>query len=209
MSKYLYLLDAGHGGINPEGIYTTAPAKMHKHKDFVFYEGVFNRQIVKRIAQKLKELGIDYKELAHEFVDTSLSKRTFLANNEQKKRKCILFSIHGNASSNLKANGWEVFTSPRQDTSDLIANELYENAEKTLKGIMTMRPHSRIKGQHDKEANFWMLVQSTMPAVLSENGFFTNEKDARFMISEQGQNLIAQIHVDTIIWCENNIDYIY
>lgn len=208
MSKYLYILDAGHGGINPEGIYTTFPAKMHRFsKDFVFYEGVFNRQIVKRIIGQMQAHGLRHRELAHEFVDTSLSKRSFRANEWQKQNKCILLSIHGNAHTNSQANGWEVWTSPGKDTSDLIANEMYKQAQNILGKEMRMRPNSHKAGQHDKEAAFWILKQTTMPSVLSENGFFTNLAEARLMMNSKFQEKIAQVHVNTMLWCESNLNY--
>ena len=42
MSNYLWLLDAGHGGMK-DGKYTTAPGRMHVFEDgLTFYEGVNN-----------------------------------------------------------------------------------------------------------------------------------------------------------------------
>ena len=51
--RYNWLLDNGHGGIL-DGVYTTAPNKMHIFDDgLTVYEGDFNRKIVERIADKL------------------------------------------------------------------------------------------------------------------------------------------------------------
>jgi hypothetical protein len=72
--KYHWILDNGHGGLDPEtGKYTTAPnwdpkdpgtwKKMHVHDGEPLFEGVFNRQVVDRIAWKLSDLGIDYTVL--------------------------------------------------------------------------------------------------------------------------------------------------
>ena len=205
MSKYCYLLDAGHGGISPQGKYTTAPAKMWRFKDFTFHEGVFNRLVVAKIAKKMQEAGLDHLLLAHPFLDTSLNQRTTRANAEQKNRKCILFSIHGNASDNPTASGWEVWTSRGESQSDLIANYLYQLAENELKGVMKMRTDSHIRGRHDREANFWMLAKTSMPSVLTENGFFTNEAEARLMLTDDFQEKIAELHFQTALWCEENL----
>ena len=50
------VLDFGHGGIDKDGNYTTAPKKMHTYDNGeVAYEGVLNRQIGKYIKDCLKE----------------------------------------------------------------------------------------------------------------------------------------------------------
>jgi N-acetylmuramoyl-L-alanine amidase len=43
-----------------------------------------------------------------------------------------------------------------------------------------------------KQAGFFVLVGASMPSVLVETGYVSNEKDARYLRSEQGQNEIAQ-----------------
>ncbi|MDP2304080.1 MAG: N-acetylmuramoyl-L-alanine amidase [Ignavibacteria bacterium] len=43
-----------------------------------------------------------------------------------------------------------------------------------------------------KQAGFYVLVGASMPSVLVETGYVSNEKDARYLRSEQGQNEIAQ-----------------
>ncbi len=48
MSKFLYIFDSGHGGLDAKGKYTTAGKRMVKD-DVEFYEGVNNRDNVKRI----------------------------------------------------------------------------------------------------------------------------------------------------------------
>jgi N-acetylmuramoyl-L-alanine amidase len=49
----VWILDPGHGGMI-DGKYQTFPNKMCDHGDFIFYEGVFNRQIVVKLAKKLR-----------------------------------------------------------------------------------------------------------------------------------------------------------
>ena len=60
MSKYLYLIDSGHGGNKADGSYVTAPAKMFEHSPSeIFYEGVFNRQIKTLLLGMLWDKNID------------------------------------------------------------------------------------------------------------------------------------------------------
>lgn len=184
-SKLVVALDAGHGGINPEGLYTTAPAKMAEHPFGVVNEGVTNRKIVNSIAQELQRLGIAFHYLHHEYSDTPLNKRTWKANQlyqryQAEERTLLVLSIHTNAFRMPAAHGWEVWTSPGTTDSDRPANLLYDEVEKA--GFFTMRPFSEREGMHDKEAEFWMLIQTAGIAILSENGFHTNPQEAFNML---------------------------
>ena len=196
-SKILVLIDAGHGGIDAKGNYTTAPSKMFKHPHFTFFEGVYNRQVAKKLAEKLQAEGIEFEFVHHEIKDLSLSERYNFVNKRSKERKCILFSIHGNAAANLGANYFSVWTSPGQTESDKIATILYQELQKEF-------PNERFSSQNedgdvDWEANFAMVAKTICPAVLSENGFFSNEKQATKMLTDEWQNKVAQAHFNTVL----------
>jgi N-acetylmuramoyl-L-alanine amidase len=42
-----------------------------------------------------------------------------------------------------------------------------------------------------KQAGFWVLYNTTMPAVLIETGFITNSEEERYLNSEKGQDYLA------------------
>ena len=50
----------------------------------------------------------------------------------------------------------------------------------------------------DKEANFWVLRKTVMPAILSENFFMTNREECKLLLSEDGRDRIANIHFQMI-----------
>ena len=50
----------------------------------------------------------------------------------------------------------------------------------------------------DKEANFAILTKTTCPAILTENFFMDTEKDCRFIMSNEGREQIANMHVSAI-----------
>jgi N-acetylmuramoyl-L-alanine amidase len=56
-----------------------------------------------------------------------------------------------------------------------------------------------IDNDPDKEANFFVLSQTSMPAVLSENGFFTNYKDAVMMFDPAFQDTLALCHARAVV----------
>jgi N-acetylmuramoyl-L-alanine amidase len=197
-SNYLWLIDAGHGGINALGVYTTAPYKMKKFKDFNIYEGVINRIIAALLYKQLQQVGIDFHLIFEDVVDTPLSHRIALANKATAKqhdlyqRKCILISIHSNAG---EGKGFEVFTSFGQNESDIVAERLCRIYKKNFPEF----PYKRVDlsdGDMDKEANFAMVGGNKKfpllcPAVLAENLFFDEINQAEFLLSAEGQQRIA------------------
>jgi hypothetical protein len=64
MFKHCIFLDAGHGGREASGCYTTAPSRMWDlkkgtfHNGSIFYEGVKNREYADIIAAKLVSVAI-------------------------------------------------------------------------------------------------------------------------------------------------------
>ena len=199
MRKVIFL-DAGHGAINPTtGKYVTQ-GKSHRHpghefhQGSLFLEGVFNRQMADRIKGYLKIQGIEVYSVYHEWMDLGLTARVNKANRIHAKEKGIYVSLHGNAAKKEnagKARGFEIFTSPGQTRSDMIAEDIYLAVHKAFPG-MRMRPDTT-DGDHDKEANFTVLTQTVMPAVLLEFGFFDNIHDATMMNDSVWQDTMAKV----------------
>ena len=62
-----------------------------------------------------------------------------------------------------------------------------------------MRKDTYSDGDVDKEANFWVLAKTVMPAILSENFFMTNYDNChKYLMSEEGRDRIAKIHFQMI-----------
>jgi N-acetylmuramoyl-L-alanine amidase len=200
-SNYHWLIDAGHGGIFPTtGVYTTAPAKMFVFPDgLTAYEGVINRGIAKKLYTKLDDHGIEFSLVYDDVYDTALRNRSDLINSLHRKHpSAISVSIHSNAGG---GHGVEVFTSPGKTKSDIIAESLCYLYKKNLSEFK-FRADSA-DGDLDKEANFWMVTKTTCPAVLVENLFFDTREEAEFLLSEEGQERIAQTLFEWIVLIEN------
>jgi len=61
-------------------------------------------------------------------------------------------------------------------------------------------------GDPDKEAQFDVLVDTRMPAVLTENFFMDNIDECKnILMTESGRNRIADAHFKAIIEIENMI----
>ena len=191
-SKTLVILDAGHG------IDTPGKRSPVWSNGTQLFEWKFNRNIVDYIIGYLEVANISYVKLIEESQDISLKERVDRINTIYKenkdKYKVYLISIHGNAADNAPtANGIEVFTSIGETKSDTIAEVFYSK----LKNLgWKMRPNRSNKG--GKEENFYILKNSHCPAVLTENGFYTNEEECKKMLEFYWQKQIALAHYKAI-----------
>lgn len=203
--KRIILLDNGHAK-STKG--KRSPV-MEDGRQFFEYE--FTRDIVRRIADKLKALGIRYEILVPEVEeDISLTKRAERANkfcNEYGTDNCMFLSVHSNAAGKgdkwLTARGWSCYTSKGETASDPMAEVFMREAEKVLKPMgWSIRRYSQKK--YSWEDNFTVLVKTKCPAVLTESMFYDNKDEVKFLLSEEGREAIAQIHVNAILKIEED-----
>lgn len=174
------VLDFGHGGIDENGNYTTAPNKMFKFPDGeVAYEGVLNRQIGGHVYTCLRshlDLNIVCTVKEDDPRDISLSHRVRVANKFD-PRETIFVSIHCNASLSHNATGFEIFTTKGTTKSDLLATDIGNAVEVSLGKFDVRFRKDMSDGDLDKEADFYVLRKTKCPAVLIECGFFDYRPD--------------------------------
>ncbi len=202
-SRFIYILDAGHGGVK-NGIYQTRGKRSPIWEDgSVYYEGEGNRQIVAKVAIELDKLSVDYAFTVNPEnpVDVSLKDRVHFANKLPYKNK-VGISVHSNGHSNEKAKGWEVFTSPGVTQSDKMATIFYDKFRAKF-------PDNKFRkdtkdGDVDKEANFYIIARSVCPFILLENFFMTNKEECDLLMSEKGQNKIVDAIVESIVYIEKH-----
>lgn len=196
MSRLRILLDNGHGKDTP------GKRSLAWKDGTQLFEYEFNRDIVRRIADKLVSKGISFDIITPELTDIPLHQRTNRINHictVNGVKNCLLISVHANASENHNATGWEVWTTPGKTLSDDYADIFYRKAQTAFPG-WKLRSDTT-DGDHDKEAHFAILRKSLCPAILTENFFMDFERDCRFIMSEDGRNRIAQMHFDAILDC--------
>lgn len=197
MSKNtLILLDNGHGS-NTKG---------KQSPDGRLKEYAYAREIVKRVYNKLKQLGYNPYILVPEDTDISLSTRVSRANTLYKNnnKNAILISVHCNAAGNgsqwLSAKGWSVFVSQNASKNSIkLADSLKEQADKEK---------VKVRLQYSNKS-YWvqslaMCRDTNCPAVLTENFFQDNKDDVNFLLSEEGKEIVTNIHVNGIINYLNN-----
>lgn len=190
MSK-IVILDNGHGK-------ETAGKRSPIWGDgSQLFEWEFNRDIVRRIAAKLDDLAIGYEILTPETNDVSLVERCRRANEIYRNynEKAFLVSVHANAGG---GTGWEVYTSPGETKADAIATVFAEEAQRVFVPDGWRMRFDYADGDPDKEAAFYILKHTSCPAILTENFFMDTEKDCRFIMSNEGREQIANMHVSAI-----------
>ena len=188
------LIDNGHG----------VDTKGKRSPDGRLLEYAENRLLAGRIVSALKAQGHDAELLVPEDNDVSLFQRCDRVNRfcyALGKENVILVSIHCNAAGKgdrwYNATGWCAYTTPKDTPADRLATCLYNAAQIHI-------PDQRLRmdltdGDPDIEASFYLLRHTSCPAVLTENFFMDSHPDCAFLLSEEGQQSLVDLHVDGII----------
>ena len=155
-------LDAGHSSGGGD---TGAEGFNLKEQNITF-------GIVILLAKKLSDVGFDImvsRENAGDVLgtnaSTSLSKRASLANTWGAD---VFISIHCNASTNNTANGTEVYTFNTSSKALPLAKKIQSKIVEIL----------GTADRGTKTANFAVLRETAMPAVLVETAFISNKEDS-------------------------------
>lgn len=122
-------------------------------------------------------------------VDESLASRL----NKYKSAGASAFvSIHHNAYTGKwgNATGVEVYTDRKPTAKDKeLANAIYNRLVK----------YTGLRGRGVKKANFYVINQNTIPAVLVEGGFMDGRNDYKVITSESGQEAYAKAVAEGLV----------
>jgi len=181
MSKFTWILDNGHG------LETKKKESVVWDNNTQLKEYEFNRGVVKYLSFMLRDAKIDYTILVPEINDISLSERVKRAN--KKNVDSIFISVHGNQYTDSRVHGFETH---------------YYNAGKEYAEIFQKHIGQLGKDRGIKQSNFYVIKNTKMPAILTENGFYSNEKECAKMLTNDFQYEIAEAHFRGILEIENN-----
>lgn len=101
-------------------------------------------------------------------------------------------SFHHNAYTGKwnDATGVEVYTDKNPTAQDeVLANAIYNRLVK----------YTGLKGRGIKQADFYVINQNTIPAVLVEGGFMDSTADYEYIISDAGQTAYAKAVAEGLI----------
>jgi len=189
--RYLWLIDAGHA---PE-----TPGK--RSPDGRLLEWQFAREVAGLVAAALDRRGVASHVLTpHTDYDLPPSKRAQLANAvaERVPLPCRLVSVHANASGGdgwSEPDGLTVLHYPTSSTSESLARVfLDELARATGWRDRGLRPRDDLT----------LLKATSMPAVLTECGFYTNEAQCAALLDPSTRQRIAEAHVAAVLRVEES-----
>lgn len=185
------LIDNGHG--------ENTPGK--RSPDGRLREWSYTREIADLVVAGLRKKGIDAERIVKEDSDVPLSERCRRANNIYRDtgKKAILVSIHCNAAGSgaswMNAQGWSAFVSNNASlNSKRLAKFLAQVAECILVPVRKPMP-----GQLYWEQNLAICRDTNCPAVLTENFFQDNKEDVEYLLSREGKDTVARIHIEGIL----------
>lgn len=165
-----------------------------------FYEYKYNRILGQMIGNKLTEMGIEwcFSYDIEDENDLGLSKRAQVANDKSKiygAKNVLLLSIHHNALGDgtkfIDAKGFIAFTTKGVTNSDKWAAAFTEAAKEVLK------PLGR-KVRKPQEANFTVIYKTVCPSVLLEYGFYSDEEEVYWLMSEEGLQANCELTIKAI-----------
>ena len=207
----IILIDAGHG-YNTQQNGKFSPlldgSGLNIGNEFTdkgrFREWKYNRVIANQVVDTLKDMGYDARLVTPEDNDASLAERIRRINticNKNGAGNVLLISIHSNAVGNgsqwMNAYGWEAYTTRGKTKSDTLADFLYKRADSNLRGRKIREDWT--DGDRDKESDFYIIKKAYCPAVLTENFFYDNKDDLKYLTSDEGVHGVVRLHVEGII----------
>jgi len=158
--------DAGHGGTDPGAV------------NGCVYEKNLNRRMADAIISKLRGLGAEVIDIRQndEYVD--LADRARKANDAAAH---IFVSGHHN-SAVPEARGIETYHYPGNYYGSLLADAIHQH----------VAPASGLANRGVKQANFQVLRETSMPAVLIEFGFISNPDELAILMTDDFVQKVSQ-----------------
>lgn len=178
------VIDPGHGGPDPGAI---GPETSLRECDVALS---ISEMAVTLMKDELQEVDVS---LTHGGLGSSLQRRCDYAN---EIRAMMFVSIHCNAAEARSAHGFEVFTSRGTTRADLVAASLYASISRHFPELRARTDYD--DGDIDKEANFYVLRNTSMPAVLVETAFITNFSEEILLGSLRWQTRYAKAIVEGV-----------
>jgi len=186
------LLDNGHG--TREYL-----PNSKRNCDGSIFEGEWSREMVARMIPGLRANGFDARCLVPEDKDINIHTRAKRANTIMKNEPDIAWfylAVHLNAE-----HGGERAWKP--DSSGYIAYAAEKASDFSCLWAKTQVAMARewglggnrsIPAEGFKRANFVVIHETKMPAILTESLFMTNPTEAKFLTSEKGKQTIDNLH---------------
>jgi N-acetylmuramoyl-L-alanine amidase len=223
MSKYFWIIDLGHGGLDEDGVYKTSGKRAYfkdgelmddkslgvdyceKNCDFKYYEGVEMRKIGAMLEKKLKANGIRFEFTVdpHDPDDIPLKARSKFINDinlPDSEKKVVSIHSNGVGYAQRSANGFQchVYKNPKTGNSSSGSLRL---AEISIEEFSKVFPNIRLRHENGlKRNNLHMTREPNCNAILLENLFHTNFKEcSEILATKEGKMKIVSYITNAIL----------
>ena len=200
--RYCWCLDNGHGKLQAG---KRSPLFDDGQTRFLEYE--FNRDIVQRIMKALDKQKVSYFDVVPDVdaVGSFLEGRVERANNHASDLPKIFVSVHANAGPAQSPNDWAA------DNIQGIETWFDQGSTKGKKLAAVFQKHlvsqTGLKNRNLKstaEKPLYVLSKTSMPAILTECGFYNNKEEVKKLMKDDFRQKIADAHVAAILEIEKN-----
>lgn len=182
----IIVIDAGHGGVDPGAVVGS------------IYEKNFNLDIALRLNRLLESKNIKTYMIRENDVFVGLYERAYIAN---KLNATLFLSIHNNALPNNKNyGGTETFYFENGSAVGNINGEVFAGLVQR-KLVQYLNTADRLI----KPKNYVVIKATSMPAVLAEVAFLTNEKDLSNLLDDDFRQRAAEALCEAILEALNSI----
>lgn len=179
-NKKVIVIDAGHGGKDSGA---TAGG---------VYEKTLNLSVAKKVQSKLKSAGYEVIMIRSTDVFVELPDRAMIAN---RSNADIFVSIHTNSFNGI-TSGIETFSYNQQGSAKnpIVANDRNRTLKSnilssSIQNSLISTTNARTRGA--KKANFHVIRETGMPAVLTEIGFIDNTTERNKLVTNSYQEKLA------------------
>ena len=178
------------------GVAHTPDTPGKKCAGFVEYE--WSKEICERLKAQLEAFGFN-AEIVYQktFYGPSQGLKQPVDDiNRKASKDDIAVFIHSNAmgtgaETDHPANYFSVFTAEScSKKSTVLAEDYIWAVKQRLIGTRVLPVQKK---------NFYVIKNTKCPAILTENGFYTNKKQREWLMSETGKQAIVDIHIDCIV----------
>ena len=200
--RYTWILDNGHGKLT-----AGKRSPIFDNGETQFFEYEFNRDVVERIMVLLDAAGVRYHDLVPDYMSVGniLQERVARANALQSTLPKRYLSVHSNAAP-APAGRWAAASISGIETwhyhTSATGKKLAGIFQKHLVDTLGWK-NRHLKSRPDRQ--FYVLRKTSMPAVLTENGFYNNKAQAEQLMLSSVRQQIAQAHVDAILEIEGRV----
>lgn len=171
----ILVIDAGHGGKDPGAI----------SNDERTYEKSLNLKILLELKARLDKdnIKVYYTRLKDDTL--YLKPRVTLANDVESD---FFVSIHSNSSLSKKPNGMEILYC-NHINNNISSKDVARIFSEEIAKLIPLKKNGLIKMKND---DIYILFKATIPTILIETGYMSNDNDLKYLRNENSAKELAE-----------------